>query len=296
MSLDEPSLPKFSLPPAQRAIQWKLRTQSLDFPARPRLMGIVNVTPDSFSDGGKFLDPADAIEHGLRLVEAGADLLDIGGESTRPNAAPVSVDEELCRVMPVVDSLCRMVKVPISIDTRHAEVAREAMATGAEIINDVSGLTGDSAMLEVARETEAGLCVMHMQGTPATMQKNPTYGNVVEEVFDYLCQRRDVLVAAGIDPQRICLDPGIGFGKTCQHNLALLTQCQKFHALGQPLLVGPSRKGFLGEVLGNREADRTAATIGVALALATQGVQILRIHDVQEVQDALQLFAATGGL
>jgi dihydropteroate synthase len=279
----------------QRATMWQLRTRTLALPCRPLLMGIVNVTPDSFSDGGRFFDPQRAIDHALKLVEEGADLLDIGGESTRPYATPVDTDEELRRVLPVIDALCRQIKTPVSIDTSKPPVAAAAVAAGAEIINDITGFT-DSAMVEVARETTAGVCVMHMQGTPQTMQDHPTYGDVVEEIFDYLQERQTALIAAGIVASRISLDPGVGFGKTHQHNLTLAARCDRFHDLGQPLLVGHSRKGFIGKVLGDKAADRTAGNIGVALALARQGVQILRVHDIRPIREALLLFEAAGGI
>ena len=279
-----------------RAYQWHLRSRPLTFYAQPLLMGIVNVTPDSFSDGGKFLDTQAAIEQGLSLVEQGADILDIGGESTRPYSASVALEEELQRVLPVVQSLCEQTQVPISIDTSKARVAAEAVAAGAEIINDVTGLEGDPDMLDVASKTGAGLCVMHMQGTPQTMQDDPNYGNVVEEVFAYLKLRRDALVASGIRAERICLDPGIGFGKTHGHNLALLAGCRRFLDLGQPILIGHSRKGFIGHLLGDKQADRTAANIGVALAVARQGVQVIRVHDVLQVKQALLLFDQSGGI
>jgi dihydropteroate synthase len=184
----------------------------------------------------------------------------------------------------------------VSIDTSKAQVAREALAAGAELINDVTGLTGDPRMLSVALESGAGVCVMHMQGTPQTMQDAPAYGDVVADIHEYLRARRDALRAAGVASQRICLDPGIGFGKTHQHNLTLLAACGRYHDLGCPLLIGPSRKGFIGHVLGDRQADRRAGTIGVCLALARQGVQVLRVHDVEPVSQALRLFDALGGI
>ena len=274
----------------RRANHWQLRTRTLHFGARPLLMGIVNVTPDSFSDGGRWFDPQAAIAHALQLAEDGADILDIGAESTRPYAEPVPVDEELRRVLPVMEAVCRQVTVPVSIDTSKARVAHEAIAAGAEIINDISGLTVDPAMPATAAEATAGVCAMHMQGTPQTMQDNPQYEDIVAEIYDYLAARRDALLAAGIAVERICLDPGIGFGKTHEHNLTLLANCWRFHALGCPLLLGPSRKGFIGKVLGDKEADRTQGTIGVCLALAHQGVQILRVHDVAAVRQALLLY------
>jgi dihydropteroate synthase len=256
-------------------------------------MGIVNVTPDSFSDGGRFLDPAAAVRQGLRLVAEGADLLDVGGQSTRPGSEPVDTDEELRRVMPVVAALCRQTPVPVSIDTSKAAVAREAIAAGAEVINDVTALTGDDAMMPLAAETGCGVCAMHARGTPKTMQQAPAYTDVVAEVAEYLGKRRDALQAAGIEPGRIALDPGIGFGKALEHNLALLRNAWRLHELGCPLLVGHSRKRFIGKLLGDNEADRTAGTIGVAISLARQGVQVLRVHDVGPVRQALLLHAAS---
>jgi len=280
----------------QRANSWRLRSQALHFFHQPLLMGIINVTPDSFSDGGRFHEPISAVERGLQLVEQGADLLDVGGESTRPYSTPVQTQEELRRVLPVVRALCERTTVPVSIDTSKAQVAAEAIGAGAEIINDVTGLEGDPDMLRVAADTGAGVCVMHMQGTPQNMQDNPTYRDVVEDIFDYLRRRRDALIAGGLDPSRICIDPGIGFGKTHQHNLTLLANCGRHHELGCPLLVGHSRKGFIGHVLGDKQADRTAGTIGVALALARQGVQVIRVHDVLPVRQALLLFDSVGGI
>ena len=260
-------------------------------------MGIVNVTPDSFSDGGQFFDRHAAVVHAQRLAEEGADILDIGGESTRPYSAPVSEAEELARVVPVISQIRQHLPATIlSIDTSKAAVAKVALDMGAEIINDVTGLTGDPAMIGLARSSGAGVCAMHMQGTPQTMQDNPFYDDVVEDIYMYLCQRRDNVLAAGIDRGRVCLDPGIGFGKTHQHNLTLMAHCERFHELGCPLLVGHSRKGFIGKILGNKEADRTAGTIGGALALARQGVQVLRVHDVRAVRDALLVFDACGGI
>lgn len=258
-------------------------------------MGIVNVTPDSFSDGGRFFDAAAAVDHGLRLVDEGCDVLDVGGESTRPYSDSVPLDEERRRVLPVIAKLTRKTDVPISVDTSKAAIAREAIDGGAEIINDVTGLEGDEQMVPLASESRAGVCVMHMRGTPQTMQDDPRYEDVVTEVFDYLCRRRDALINAGIDAERIALDPGIGFGKTHRHNLALLTAAERFHEAGCPLLFGHSRKGFIAHVIGDRDADRTAGTIGAALALAHKGVQILRVHDVAAVRQALLLYEAAGG-
>lgn len=274
------------------ATSWNLRTRTLTFTERPLLMGIVNVTPDSFSDGGRFIDADAAVAHALRLVDDGADILDIGGESTRPYSTPVGAEEELDRVLPVVERLAQETDVPLSIDTSKAAVAGAAIKAGAEIINDVTGLQGDPEMTRVAIETGAGVCAMHMQGTPQTMQDDPRYGDVVREVCAYLRERRNALVAAGVERERICLDPGIGFGKTHEHNLELMRGVGRLHQLGRPLLVGHSRKRFLAHVLGDRDADRTAATVGAAIALAQQGVQVIRVHDPRPVREALLAFLA----
>lgn len=281
---------------SQRARVWELRTRRVEFGDTPKLMGIVNVTPDSFSDGGKSFTPSDAVDCGLRLEDAGADLLDIGGESTRPYSQAVTLDEEMRRVVPVLESLAERVCIPISIDTSKSAVARAAMEIGAEIINDVTGLEGDPEMLGVAADTGAGVCAMHMQGTPQNMQDAPTYDDVVEDIYNYLKQRDAALVAAGIQPAKICLDPGIGFGKTHEHNLQLLRQCGQFLRLGRPLLVGHSRKGFIGKLIHDNNAERITGSVGMSLGLARQGVQILRIHDVEATRRALSCFQAAGGL
>jgi dihydropteroate synthase len=280
---------------SRRASRWRLRTRTLDLPRRPLVMGILNVTPDSFSDGGRHFDAEAAVAHGLKLAADGADLLDVGGESTRPYSKSVPADEELKRVLPVFERLVRQVQIPVSIDTSKASVARAAIDSGAEIINDVTGLTGDPAIVQLTVDTGVGVCAMHMQGTPQTMQDQPTYGDVVAEVREYLRERRDALMAAGVALDRICLDPGIGFGKTHSHNIELMANCFRFHELGCPLLVGHSRKGFLGKLIGDGEADRTNATVAAALALATQGVQVVRVHDVRPVREALVAFEACGG-
>ena len=280
----------------QRATRWQLRTQTLEFGRLPALMGIINVTPDSFSDGGQFYELEVAVDHALQLAADGADILDVGGESTRPYSDSVAVEEELARVVPLVETLAKKTKVPISIDTSKAIVAKAALLAGAEIINDVTGLTGDPDMIEVARDTGAAVCAMHMQGTPQTMQDDPQYQDLIGDILTYLDQRRNVLSAAEIVESRICLDPGIGFGKTHQHNFTLMAHCYQFHKLGCPLLVGHSRKGFLSKLLAGKSEDRTDATIGSALTLALQGVQVIRVHEVRGVRDALLAFEATGGL
>jgi len=275
---------------SQRASFWQLPKRRIEFSGQPALMGIVNVTPDSFSDGGQFDNTVAAVKHALQLADDGAAILDIGGESTRPYAAEVSTQEELNRVIPVIEQLAKKTTVPISIDTSSAVVARAAIDAGAEIINDVTGLTNDSEMPDVAARTNVGVCAMHMQGTPQTMQDNPQYNDVVTEIHEYLQSRLDQLIEQGIEQSRICLDPGIGFGKSHQHNLQLLKSCHQFHTLGAPLLVGHSRKGFIAHVLDDRECERTSGTIGTSIALASQGVQVLRVHDVAEVQRALTMF------
>lgn len=279
-----------------RATAWQLRSQPLTFDRVPRVMGILNVTPDSFSDGGKFVDRDRAVSHALEMVASGADLIDVGGESTRPYSTPVGEAEECDRVVPVIEAIRRETSCPISIDTSKANVARAACLAGAEVINDVTGLEGDPAMIDVAREYQVGVCAMHMQGTPQTMQDAPQYEHVVTEILSYLTTRLERLVQAGIESRRICLDPGIGFGKTHQHNLTLMASAGTFHRLGQPVLVGHSRKGFIAKVLGDADRDRTAGTVGAAMSLARQGIQVIRVHDVRAVRDALRLFAATGGV
>jgi dihydropteroate synthase len=279
-----------------RATAWRLRTRTLEFGRRPLLMGIVNVTPDSFSDGGKFVDPQAAVDHALQLVADGADILDIGGESTRPYATSIDAEEERRRVLPVLERLAEQTDRQISIDTSKALVAAGALELGAEIVNDVTGLYGDPLMLPLVMAAGAGVCAMHMQGTPQTMQDNPQYGDVVAEILSYLRQRRDELIGAGLDAERICLDPGIGFGKTHEHNIELMANLERFHELGCPVLAGPSRKGFLAKVIGDKTADRAAATAGAAIAAAIQGAQIVRVHDVRVVRDALLACEACGGL
>ena len=266
---------------------WQLKSRQLKFGELPAIMGIVNVTPDSFSDGGNHDSHAAAIEHGLKLVADGADILDIGGESTRPYSQPVTTDEELRRVTSVIEELARQTDVPISIDTSKAEVASAALQAGAEIINDVTGLEGDPAMITFAKATSAGICAMHMQGTPQTMQDNPSYEDVVDDILDYLNQRRDWLLQQGIDQARICLDPGIGFGKSHQHNLQLVARIKRFHETGCPILVGHSRKGFIKKFSEDESSERVPGTLAVSLILATAGIQVIRVHDVLETRQGL---------
>ena len=276
-----------------RARQFEFR-----FPRPAMLMGIVNVTPDSFSDGGRFLEADRAVEHALQLVAEGADFLDIGGESTRPQAKPVSEEEELLRVLPVIRELAQRaeVTVPISIDTMKPGVARAAVAAGASIINDVAAHRIDPAMWDAVRETGAAYVVMHMQGTPQTMQCAPHYTDVVEQVGQFFAERLERLLAHGVSPEQIIFDPGIGFGKTLAHNLELLAGTRRFTKWGRPLLVGASRKGFIGEVTGVQEsAARLPGSLACAMAAVTSGAQIIRTHDVAATRQALRMTEAILG-
>ena len=254
-------------------------------------MGVLNVTPDSFSDGGLFVDPTDAIAHGRRLVEEGAALVDVGGESTRPGAAPVSEDEELERVEPVLEGLSGL---PVSIDTTKAVVARRALELGAELVNDVTALRGDPAMAEVVADGDAFVCLMHMQGEPRTMQAAPHYDDVVSDVLAFLEERIAFAVERGIGEERICVDPGIGFGKTPDQNLELLRRLDALSALGRPVLVGVSRKSTLGKILGDARSTRggLSASLAAAVAAFERGASMIRAHDVRETVDALAVAAA----
>ena len=262
---------------------------------RPQIMGILNVTPDSFSDGGRFLDAAAALAQARAMAAQGAALLDIGGESTRPGAALVPEAEEIARTAPVIAAL-RGAGLPLSIDTRKAAVARAALAAGAGMVNDVSALTFDAGMAGVVAAAGVPLVLMHARGTPATMQDAPVYDDVLLDVYDWLDGRIAAAEAAGIARGRIVVDPGIGFGKTAAHNLALIRGLSLFHGLGCPLLLGASRKRFIGTISGEERADRrVAGSLAVALAGAAQGVQLLRVHDVAETRAALALARAISG-
>jgi dihydropteroate synthase len=258
---------------------------------RPAIIGVLNVTPDSFSDGGRFMSPGDAIAHGRRLAEEGASLVDVGGESTRPGAEAVSADEELRRVVPVLEGLAG---IPLSIDTAKADVAREALDRGAELVNDVTALRGDPGLAGVVAERGAYLCLMHMQGEPRTMQAAPRYDDVVSDVVAFLEGRLSFAVEQGIPEHRICLDPGIGFGKTPDQNLELIRRLDRVVALGRPVLVGFSRKSTLGKVLGDPDARQGTmpASIGAAIAAFERGAWMLRVHDVRETVEALAVAAA----
>jgi len=257
---------------------------------RPKVMGIVNVTPDSFSDGGRHLSTAAAIAHAYQLLEEGADILDIGGESTRPGAARVSEQEELDRVLPVIEGL-RQISQPISIDSTKPAVMRAALRAGASWVNDVNALREDGALVVLAA-TDAAVCLMHKQGTPETMQNAPVYDDVLTEVLSFLQQRIAVCITAGIDRERIVLDPGFGFGKSLAHNLSLLKNLQQFSILGVPILAGLSRKSMLGALTGREVGDRLSASVAAALIAVQNGAQIVRVHDVQATVDALKIWNA----
>lgn len=258
---------------------------------RPHVMGIVNVTPDSFSDGGKFAQTDLAIEHALSLIEQGADILDIGGESTRPNATPVSLQQELERVIPVIEGLVKQIKIPISIDTYKPQVMQAAIKAGASVVNDVRALQENGA-IDIVAASDAGVCLMHMQGTPQTMQINPQYADVVTEVKAFLLQRLNVCEVAGIDKSRILLDPGFGFGKTREHNITLIQHLASFSTMGQPLLVGLSRKSVLGQVTGNDVDARIYSSVAASVISAMVGAKILRVHDVKATVEALKIVTA----
>ncbi|MDI1308293.1 MAG: dihydropteroate synthase [Methylotenera sp.] len=258
---------------------------------RPHVMGIVNVTPDSFSDGGKFSSTELAIEHALKLIAEGADILDIGGESTRPGAAIVSLDEELKRVIPVIEALSKTCHVPISIDTYKPEVMRQAIAAGVDIVNDIRALQEPNA-LEIVAQSKVGVCLMHMQGTPQTMQLEPYYADVVSEVKQFLVDRMNATLAHGIEKNRILLDPGFGFGKTRAHNIALIQHLDELNKIGQPMLVGLSRKSVLGSITGGDEGQRLYASIAASVISAMKGAKIIRVHDVKATVDALKVVTA----
>lgn len=274
-------------------LEWKFAGHRLVRQRLPLLMGILNVTPDSFSDGGQHPNVESAVAHGLQLAADGADIIDVGGESTRPGAAPVAVEEELRRTIPVIRELAQQTAVPISIDTTRSEVARQSLLAGAVIVNDISGLTFDDHMLDVCGDSDAGICLMHIRGTPQTMQQDPQYADVVAEVCAFLEQQLARCTAGGIAAERICLDPGIGFGKTAEHNLELLRAVETMRQrLQRPLLVGHSRKRFLSKLLSRSVDERLSGTIGVSIALAQRGVDMLRVHDVRAVRDALIAWSA----
>jgi dihydropteroate synthase len=275
---------------------WKIRDREIDLSRRALVMGIINTTPDSFSDGGSFMDPQAALAHGLAMVADGAEILDIGGESTRPGAQGVSADEEIQRVLPVIRALRQECQVLISIDTSKAAVARAALDAGADIINDITGLRGDADMPALAASSKAGVVIMHMQGEPRTMQVAPTYEDVVSEVGEFFRHSLAGAVASGIDPMCIALDPGIGFGKSPEHNRRLLAELSVFLGLGRPLLVGVSRKSFLGWLAGSAAMDdRFWPGVALTSLCRERGARILRVHDVKPHTEALRMTEAIIG-
>jgi len=274
------------------ALSFRARERVLDLHARVLIGGIVNVTPDSFSDGGRYLDPEAAVDHAAALVEQGADLIDIGGESSRPGSAPVAPDEELRRVMPVVRAVCRKVAVPVSVDTTKAVVAQRALDAGAAIVNDISALRFDPGMAQVVAKAGAGLVLMHMQGTPQTMQQAPCYWDVVAEVRDFFRERLAAAARAGIAAEQILLDPGLGFGKNLEHNLTLVDRLDRLVELGRPLMIGPSRKAFIGEVLDRAVSERVMGTAAVVAVAVLRGARLVRVHDVAPVRDVVRMVEA----
>jgi len=271
--------------------QWRCRNTVFELGSRALVMGIVNVTPDSFSDGGRLSSTQAAVEHALRLASEGADILDIGGESSRPGADIVPVDEELRRVIPVVREITQRIQIPISVDTVKSEVARQAIDAGACIINDITAL-GDPDMVHVARESGAGVILMHMQGTPATMQRNPSYQDVVAEVGAFLEERLKFACDRGINPLAVALDPGIGFGKTNEHSLQLLRHLEAFQRIGRPVCLGVSRKGLIGKILNQPLENRVIGSVAIAcFAIARSAAQIVRVHDVAAHRDAVNMLA-----
>ena len=271
------------------ALAWHMNGTVMAFEGRPKVMGIVNVTADSFSDGGRFLDRGEAARHSLKLVEEGADIVDIGGESTRPGSDPVSEAEELGRVIPVIEQVRERSSVAISIDTTKSVVARRALEAGADIINDVSALRFDPEMSALAAEAGCPVVLMHMLGRPRTMQAAPAYDDVVAEVRAFLAEAVDRAVAAGIDRAQVAVDPGIGFGKTVEHNLKLIDRLEVLTSLRVPVLLGASRKSFIGKVLGGKADERLEGTIAVSALAVAKGVSIIRVHDVRDNRKAIDL-------
>ena len=273
-------------------MRWSGRQFEFQFPRPALVLGILNVTPDSFSDGGLYLDPGRAVECAHRLVAEGADLIDVGGESTRPGAAPVDEREELARVVPVVERLCRELKVPVSIDTRKPAVAERCLDLGVAVVNDIGANREDPAMWRIVARHRAGYVAMHMQGDPRTMQSRPEYGDVVDEVAGFFRGRLGRIEESGVTLDQVVLDPGIGFGKSLEHNLALLAHIHRYRRLGRPVLLGVSRKSFLGRVLGTVEGERLPGALACSVWAASQGVELFRTHDVAPTVQALRTLEA----
>jgi dihydropteroate synthase len=273
--------------------QWRIAGRVVDLSRRGLIMGVLNVTPDSFSDGGKFFTVEKAVEHGLTMVADGAQIIDVGGESTRPGAASVAVEEEVRRVVPVIKELRAKIDVVISIDTSKTQVARAAIAAGASIVNDVTGGRSDKKMMPLIAETKAAFIIIHMQGNPRTMQADPRYVDVVSEVADFFRQQYTRALECRIDPMAIAFDPGIGFGKTLEHNLELLAQLERIRVHERPLVVGVSRKSFLAKLTGSSEMnDRLAPAVALTSLLRTRGADVFRVHDVKENVNALRVMEA----
>jgi dihydropteroate synthase len=272
---------------------WKIGERVFDVSRHGLIMGVLNVTPDSFSDAGEFLSADEATERGLQMAAQGAHIIDIGGESTRPGSQPVTVEEELRRVIPVVQKLCAKLAIPVSIDTSKAKVARAAIEAGASIVNDITGGRGDDQMLPLVAETKSAFIIMHMQGIPRTMQIEPRYADVVAEISEFFRQQYGHAIGLNIDPMAIAFDPGIGFGKTLEHNLELLAQLERLRALDRPLVVGVSRKSFLGRLIGSPEInDRLIPGLVLTSLLRARGADVFRVHDVRENVSALQVTEA----
>jgi len=271
---------------------WRVGERAFDCSERTLVMAILNVTPDSFSEDGRYFDPEEAVRHAARMVSEGADVIDVGGESTRPGSDPVPVDEEIRRVLPVIERIVEQdSNVPISIDTRKAEVADRALLAGATVVNDVSA-GGDPGMFDVVRKHDAAIVLMHMKGEPKTMQQSPEYEDVVGEVHEFLRERVEASEFAGIEAERIAIDPGIGFGKNLEHNLELMRRIDAFLDLGRPVLVGPSRKRFIGAILDAPEDERVEGTIGAVAWMVSRGAHVVRVHDVREVVRAVRVIDA----
>ncbi len=265
-----------------RGYNYRFGSVEYDLTSRTYIMGILNVTPDSFSDGGKYFNIEEAVKRGLKLAEDGADFIDVGGESTRPGSEPVPIEEEIRRVIPVIKELSKKMDIPISIDTYKSETAEAALQAGAVIVNDISAMTYDVKMASAAAKYKASVVLMHMKGSPKTMQENPTYDNVTEEVKQFLVERLSAAKNAGID--QVIVDPGIGFGKKFEHNIQLLRELKSFTSLGCPLLLGPSRKAFLGAILNLPANERIEGTAAVVTSAILNGTNIIRVHDVKEMK------------
>ena len=261
----------------------------LDLLSRTHIMGILNVTPDSFSDGGHYLDTEKAVEHALKLADDGADIIDVGGESTRPYSQRVPLEEELKRVIPVIKGIRRYSDIPISIDTYKAEVAKKAIDVGASIVNDVTALRGDPVMAEVVKDTQVPLVLMHMKGDPSNMQDNPTYDNLMEEISLFLKERAQYAISMGISEEKIIIDPGIGFGKTFEHNLEIINRLGLLQELGYPILIGTSRKRFIGEILNKEPLERDIGTMATVTAAILNGANIVRVHNVKMAKDVVKV-------